>query len=114
MLVDPESTSHLLLGPVQRKSVDPQVVLVVKNPPANAGATGDGGSISGSGRSPGGGCDNPLGILAWRIPWTEEPGGLPAMGPHSRTRLKRLSMQHGLDHKPELDRSSEVGLLALG
>ena len=22
-------------------------------------------------------------ILAWRIPWTEEPGGLWAMGPHS-------------------------------
>ena len=114
MVVDPESTSHLLLGPVQRKSVDPQVVLMVKNPPANAGATGDGGSIPGSGRSPGGRCDNPLGILAWRIPWTEEPGRLPAMGPHSRTRLKRLGMQHGLDHKPELDRSSEVGLLALG
>ena len=22
------------------------------------------------------------GILAWRIPWTEEPGGLPSMGSH--------------------------------
>ena len=32
----------------------------VKNPPASAGATGDGGSIPGSGRSPGGGHDNPL------------------------------------------------------
>ena len=21
-------------------------------------------------------------ILAWRIPWTEEPGGLPSMGSH--------------------------------
>ena len=21
-------------------------------------------------------------ILAWRIPWTEEPGGLQSMGPH--------------------------------
>ena len=21
-------------------------------------------------------------ILAWRIPWTEEPGGLPSTGPH--------------------------------
>ena len=27
-------------------------------------------------------------ILAWRIPWTEEPGGLQSM---SWTRLKRLS-----------------------
>ena len=23
-------------------------------------------------------------ILAWRIPWTEEPGGLPSMGSQSR------------------------------
>ena len=37
-----------------------QVALVVKNPPANAGATEDVGSIPGSGRSPGGGHDNPL------------------------------------------------------
>ena len=36
------------------------VVLVVKNPPANAGDSRDAGSISGSGRSPGGGYDNLL------------------------------------------------------
>ena len=30
-------------------------------------------------------------VLAWRIPWTEEPGGLPSMGSQSRTRLMRLS-----------------------
>ena len=30
-------------------------------------------------------------VLAWRIPWTEEPGGLLSMGSHSRTWLKRLS-----------------------
>ena len=30
-------------------------------------------------------------ILAWRIPWTEEPGGLWSMGSQSPTRLKRLS-----------------------
>ena len=29
--------------------------------------------------------------LAWRIPGTGEPGGLPSVGSHSRTRLKRLS-----------------------
>ena len=23
-----------------------------------------------------------LNILAWRIPWTEEPGGLPSLGSH--------------------------------
>ena len=26
-------------------------------------------------------------ILAWRIPWTEEPGGLQSTGSQSRTRL---------------------------
>ena len=26
-------------------------------------------------------------ILAWRIPWTEEPGGLQSIGSQSRTRL---------------------------
>ena len=39
---------------------DSQVVLVVNNPPANAGDTRDAGSIPGSGRSPGEGNDNPL------------------------------------------------------
>ena len=34
---------------------------MVKNPPANAGDTGDGGSIPGLGRSPGGGNGNPWG-----------------------------------------------------
>jgi len=37
-----------------------QVVLVVKNPPASAGDVRDMGSIPCSGRSPGGGHDNPL------------------------------------------------------
>ena len=37
-----------------------QVVLVVKNVPANAGDIRDAGSISGLGRSPGGGHDNLL------------------------------------------------------
>ena len=27
-------------------------------------------------------------VLAWRVPGTGEPGGLPSMGSHSRTRLK--------------------------
>ena len=30
-------------------------------------------------------------VLAWRVPGTAEPGGLPSMGSQSRTRLKRLS-----------------------
>ena len=30
-------------------------------------------------------------ILAWRTPWTEEPGGLPSVGSQSQTRLKQHS-----------------------
>ena len=53
---------------------------MVKNPPPSAGDPGDTGLIPGS--------DDPLeegmathsSILAWRIPWTEEPGRLQSMG----------------------------------
>ena len=48
--------------------------MVVNNPPANAGDARDEGSISGSGRLPGVGNGTHSSILAWRIPWTEEPG----------------------------------------
>ena len=41
---------------------------------------GEPGLISGSGRSPGEGNGNPSSILAWRIPWTEEPGRLQSTG----------------------------------
>ena len=33
-------------------------------------------------------------IRTWRIPWTEEPGGLQSMGLQSQTRLKWLSTAH--------------------
>ena len=52
------------------------VALVVKNLPANTGFIRDVGSIPGLGRSPGGWHGNSPSILAWRIPWTEKPGGL--------------------------------------
>ena len=29
-------------------------------------------------------------ILAWKIPWTEEPGRLQSLGSQSQTQLKRL------------------------
>ena len=35
------------------------------------------------------GWEDPLHILAWRIPWTEEPGGLPSMRLQSQTRLSK-------------------------
>ena len=55
---------------------------MVKNLPASAGGIRDAGSIPGSGRSPGGGNATHSSILAWRIPWTEEPGGLQSIGSH--------------------------------
>ena len=30
-------------------------------------------------------------ILAWKIPWTEEPGGLPSMGSQSLTQLRNFT-----------------------
>ena len=55
--------------------------------PANVGDTGDIGSISGQ--------EDPMeyemathfNIFAWRIPWTEEPGGLQSRAAKSWTRL---------------------------
>ena len=69
-----------------------QVALVVKNLAAKAEDVTDAGSIPGSGRSPGEGMSTHSSILTWRIPWTEEPGGLQSMGLQSQSRLKRLSM----------------------
>ena len=57
----------------------PQVVLVVKNPPANAGDIRDVGSILGLRRSSGRGNDNPLQYSCLENPMTEEPGGLQTM-----------------------------------
>ena len=61
---------------------------MVKNPSANAGDAGDTDSIPES--------EDPLeeemathsNILAWRIPWTEEPGGYSPWVAKSRTWLK--------------------------
>ena len=55
---------------------------MVKNPPANAGDVRDSGLISGAGRSLEECMATHSTILAWRIPWTEEPGGLQSMGLH--------------------------------
>ena len=52
---------------------------LVKNPPANAEDTRETDSTPGQ--------ENPLekmathsSILVWKVPWTEEPGGLQSMG----------------------------------
>ena len=57
---------------------------MVKNPPANAGNVRDAGLIPG--------LEDPLekemathsSILAWAIPWIEEPGGLQVIGSQKR------------------------------
>ena len=70
---------------------------MVKNQSANAGDTKDKGSIPGLGRSPGGGNDNTLNILAWRIPWTEEPGGLQSQ--RVRHDRSNLASTQDFDHQ---------------
>ena len=52
-------------------SLASQVVLVVKNPPANTGDIRNMGLITELGRSHGEGMATHSSILAWRIPWTE-------------------------------------------
>ena len=72
---------------------------MVKNPPANAGNIRDTrhefdlwvGKIPWRGVMA-----THSSVLAWRIPWTEEPGGLPSMGPGSWTRLKRGEVKGNL------------------
>ena len=57
-----------------------QVGLVVKDPPANAGDIRHVGLIPGWGDPLEEGTATHSYILAWRIPWTEEPDGLRSMG----------------------------------
>ena len=53
---------------------------MVKNLPANTGDIRDMGSIPGLGHPLEKGVATHSSILAWRIPWTEEPGGLSPWG----------------------------------
>ena len=59
-----------------------QVALVLKNPPANAGDIRDMGSIPESVSSLEKEMATHSSVLAWRIPRTEEPGGLQSIGLH--------------------------------
>ena len=71
-----------------------QAGLVVKNLPANSGDKRDMSLITGR--------KDPLekemaahsSPLAWRIPWTEEPGGLPSMGSESQTQPSNWAHTH--------------------
>ena len=55
-------------------------LIEVKNLPANAGSTRDMSLTPESESSPEEGMATHCSSLAWRIPWTEEPGGLQSMG----------------------------------
>ena len=56
------------------------MALVVKNPPAQAGTTGDGVQSLGRGDSLEEEMATHSSILAWEIQWMEEPGGLQSKG----------------------------------
>ena len=56
------------------------MVIVVKNLAANAEDVRDSGSILGLGKPREEGMATHFSILAWRLPWTEEPGGLRFIG----------------------------------
>ena len=90
-----------------------QVALVVKNPSASAEDIKDMGLIPGLRMIPWRRAWQPM---PWRIPWTEEPGGLQSMGSQSQIGLKQLSthtylfrMQPGLafSHRPSLVASTQ-------
>ena len=55
--------------------------LLVKNLPDSAGDSRNTSSIPGLGRPPEEEMEPRSNILAWKIPWTEEPGGLQSTGP---------------------------------
>ena len=63
---DPENCDCRVLRLVPRKNLSPNAINV--------------GSVPGWGRSPEEAVATHSSILAWRISWTEEPGGLQAMG----------------------------------
>ena len=101
-------TQNTLLGvvgtPTGRGPVAwaPHVVQGKESTLQQARDSGDVVSIPGLGRSPGGGHGIPLpGFLPWRIPWTEEPGGLQSTGlAKNQTRLSDQA-QHSAILAPE-------------
>ena len=58
---------------------------MVKNLPDTAGDKRDVGLISGLEDPLEEGMATHTSILAWRVPWTEKPGGLQSMGSQSQT-----------------------------
>ena len=80
---------------------------MVKNPPANAGDVRDLGSITGSGRSPGGGCGNPLQYSCLENPMDREAWQATVhVNAQSWTQLKQLS---SLTRSIKLTSGSKLG-----
>ena len=50
-------------------------------------------------------------ILAWKIPWTEEPGGLQSMGSQSQTRLRDFTFTFHF-HALEKEMATHSSILA--
>jgi len=80
------------------------VAQMVKESSCKAGDTG---SKPGLGRSPGVGMATYSSILAWRIPWTEEPGRLQSRGSQSQTQLKNLACMHSCTPTSWVKRGAE-------
>ena len=71
----PPNNSYYIRGPWSS-----QAVIVVKNPPSNAGDMREASSVLGLERSPGGEHGNPLQFSCPENPWTEEPDRLQSVG----------------------------------
>ena len=71
------SSSFFFFFPIGKIALGFPGASVVKNPPAKGG---DSGLISGSGKSLETEMATQSSILAWEIPWTEEPGQLQSRG----------------------------------
>ena len=79
---------------------------VGKEPACNVEDARGIGSIPGLGRSPGEGHSNHSSILAWRIPWTEEPGGLQPTGDKESG-----VTEHAFTHTHNLESNSNLDIL---
>ena len=79
-----------------------QMELVIKNLPGNAEGIRDESSIPGLGRFLEKEMATHSSILAWRIPWTKEPGGLQSRGLQSQTRLSTYAMYHMHKENPNV------------
>ena len=77
---------------------------MVKTPAVNAGDIRDLGLIPGLGRSPKGDTATHFNVLAWKIPWTEKPGGLRSIGSQRVGHNSDLAhVERGLLEKEPLD-----------